>query len=116
MNPDSINAQSSRRSPSARRSAFDTTTAPPDSARSLPITVPRAITMAIDPERVAHASLERARNVRQRHAGGKADKQRRNGEREKRRNTRPGDQQDDEGDADGCDEEKGGWIDWSHGG
>ena len=49
MNPESMSAQSRRRSPSEFARALDTTTAPPDSAMSLPITVPRAITIATNP-------------------------------------------------------------------
>ena len=49
MNPESIIAQSSRRSPITRISAPETTAEPPDSASSLPMTVPSPMTIATKP-------------------------------------------------------------------
>ena len=47
--PDRSIAQSRRFSPSADTSTRDTTTAPPDSASSLPMTVPSPTTIAMKP-------------------------------------------------------------------
>ena len=62
MNPDSISAHPTRRSPNAPTRAFETTTAPPDSARSLPMTVPSAITIATNP-RVSPTPAWNARGI-----------------------------------------------------
>ena len=50
-------------------------------------------------ERVAHAGLKRARNLGQRHPRRKSDKERGHGQRKKRRNARPGNEQHDERNA-----------------
>ena len=107
MNPDSISAQSRRRSPSALRQRGRHDHGAAGLGEQLSDHSAEPNHHRDGSERVAHAGLKRARNIGERHPRRKSDEERRHGERKKRRNAHPGDEQHDKGDANGCDGEKG---------
>ena len=98
-NPESIIAQSSRRSPMARISAPETTAEPPDSASSLPMTVPSPMTIATNPSVSPTPDWNARVNLGERHAGREADRQRAGRQGEEGGQAHDDDQHDDEGDA-----------------
>ena len=113
--PESSSASRAAARRARETSALETTTAPPDSASSLPITVPRPMTSATKPERVADALLEGARDVGQRHPRAEPDDHRSDQQRDERRQAQPGDEQHHEGDAERGDQQESRGIRGSHG-
>ena len=110
MKPDSISAQSSRRSPIARISARRHHGRASRFGEQLADDRAEADDHRHKPQRVADAGLKRPRDLRQRHARRQPDNQRCRRKREKRRHAEPDDEDDDEGNTEGGDDEERSWI------